>query len=285
MTEQTTKHLSELARANSRVAEQIDEQTRRVWFWRIIAGLALFMAILVAIVAYNSKPKPSLFGDTTIMGPFKVGYSDHGPPFSASGGWDYCQGVDLITGPTVCISGPPPLLLDNSSGPKVTPTPASYGQTPTATAVRSIIAPTERRVVPQPTINVPHHSGAPVNPGTVSVEDILAAGGLCGVPGSVAVRIAARESGMRQFDKRGRLLRSKSGAVGVLQVKPIAAREVSKTLHIERTWDNLIAGFCYLSSRKGDWPQKIRSYRAGSRGKATPEVEAYVATIMEGFEQ
>ncbi len=101
----------------------------------------------------------------------------------------------------------------------------------------------------------------------VTVRIIISAAGLCGVPPGLALRLAARESSMRQWDAQGNVLRSSSGAVGLFQIKP--GSSPSKTLNLETEWGNSVAGLCHLSSLQGTWHQRLLSYRLGQYRRST----------------
>lgn len=113
---------------------------------------------------------------------------------------------------------------------------------------------------------------------TRTVKIILDAASLCGVPPGIALRLAARESSMRQWDSQGNVLRSSSGAVGMFQIKPSSSP--SKSLDLETEWGNAVAGLCHLSSLKGTWREKLLSYRVGSRGTRTASTHAYADVIL-----
>lgn len=115
-----------------------------------------------------------------------------------------------------------------------------------------------------------------------TVNRAIAAAGLCGVPAGIGLRLFAHESGFRQFDSSGRLLISSSGAVGVGQIKPSSAAEVSRTLDVRDEWQNMVASMCYLSSRRGTWREKVLAYRVGASGVRTAAAHAYADVILEG---
>ena len=149
----------------------------------------------------------------------------------------------------------------------------------------SIIATTERRVVPQPQVIItPSPSPTSVKPDTMTL--IVRAANLCGVPPAIAIRLVMRESSMRQYDKRGRVLRSSSGALGLTQIKPASARDVSRTLNVREPWDNLLAGFCLLQKyrKKDDWRTALHRYRLGPSAKVTQAARDYASDILEATE-
>ena len=117
-------------------------------------------------------------------------------------------------------------------------------------------------------------------PSSRTIERVIAACSVCGVPVGIGMRLVARESGFRQFDSRGRLLVSSAGAVGIGQIKPSSAAEVSPTLDIRDEWQNLVASMCYLSSRRGTWREKVLAYRVGASGIRTAAAHAYASHVM-----
>lgn len=118
-------------------------------------------------------------------------------------------------------------------------------------------------------------------PSSRTIERVIAACGVCGVPVGIGMRLVARESGFRQVDSRGRLLVSSAGAVGIGQIKPSSAAEVSPTLDVRGDeWQNLVASMCYLSSRRGTWREKVLAYRVGASGIRTAAAHAYASHVM-----
>lgn len=117
-------------------------------------------------------------------------------------------------------------------------------------------------------------------PSSRTIERLVAACELCVVPIGIGMRLIARESGFRQVDSRGRLLVSSSGAVGIGQIKPSSAAEVSPTLDVRDEWQNLVASMCYLSSRRGTWREKVLAYRVGASGIRTAAAHAYASHVM-----
>jgi len=328
MTEQFEKRLAELAKMNSKTAEDMGRYARTIKALALVTLVSVILAGVVFVLLLSERKHRNEYG------PFKVGYSDHGVPASPEGFvtgayWDHCQGVDTLEGPVICIVGPPPTVKDT---PFPTPkrTPANYARPATETVADAMLPTTERLGLPTATtfphparsvkpdpdrpVDVPHVSmrmprgAAPtqtsyrVKAPSVShqvagsaeerlqdhlIEDIVTQAGLCGVSPGIGIRLVATESGFRQFDKHGKPLRSHSGAIGLTQIKLASAREISPTLDIEwNPTDNLKAGFCYLSSRKGTWREKVLSYRLGeSRKVTTAEAHAYADAILAGEAQ
>lgn len=117
-------------------------------------------------------------------------------------------------------------------------------------------------------------------------------------------RVSRQESGGKQFDNQGRPLRSKAGAVGVMQVMPTTGPEAARLAGVE--WDkrayendpayNKLIGIAYLSEMlrryDGDVELALVAYNAGpkradaySKGRinfsALPaETQEYVRRIM-----
>ena len=133
---------------------------------------------------------------------------------------------------------------------------------------------------PEPGLAASPGGRAGAYPSSRTIERVIASCGVCGVPVGIGMRLVARESGFRQFDSRGRLLVSSAGAVGIGQIKPSSAAEVSPTLDIRDEWQNLVASMCYLSSRRGTWREKVLAYRVGASGIRTAAAHAYASHVM-----
>lgn len=122
-----------------------------------------------------------------------------------------------------------------------------------------------------------------------TIEKIVAAAELCGVAPGVAIRLAARESGLRHRNANGRVLKSPAGAYGIFQVRRIAAREISPTLRVENEWENMLAGLCLLRKyhdRTGSWHAALLDYVAGPNRKLTlPSSVIYANGILQGEAQ
>ena len=76
----------------------------------------------------------------------------------------------------------------------------------------------------------------------------------------------------------GHTLRSHSGALGLTQIKPSTAREVSPTLDPHQAAQNAIAGACYVRrmyDRFGDWGTALKAYRVGPN---SPDLHSKTAT-------
>jgi soluble lytic murein transglycosylase-like protein len=82
---------------------------------------------------------------------------------------------------------------------------------------------------------------------------------------------------------------SSSGAVGLAQVKPSTARDVSPGLDVHDPWQNLVAGSCYLRAqfdRFGTWRKALHAYVAGpNRVRTTQAHRDYATDIIEGSAQ
>lgn len=147
-------------------------------------------------------------------------------------------------------------------------------------AAPTVAAPTSQPD-PRPT---PGRKVGPQSPHNLS-EMIVSAAGLCGVSPALLFRLVARESGMRQWDSRGRTLRSSSGALGLAQVKPSTARGISKTLDPHLPWDNLLLGACYyrqmLDRFGGDQHRALVAYHNGPSGGMAAKGVQYADSIME----
>jgi len=102
---------------------------------------------------------------------------------------------------------------------------------------------------------------------------------LCGVPAALFHSLIERESSWRPS------VVSRSGAVGLAQVKPSTAREVSPTLDVSDPWQNLVAGACYLRrqfDRFGTWRAALHAYRLGPSAVVTRTAREYASDIMGG---
>ena len=108
---------------------------------------------------------------------------------------------------------------------------------------------------------------------------------LCGVPPRLFKALVARESSWRQWDRNG-VLRSTSGALGLAQVKPSTARDVSPTLDLRDPWQNLLAGACYLRMMydlEGTWRSALHAYHAGPNRTHTRQASKdYADVILAG---
>lgn len=108
------------------------------------------------------------------------------------------------------------------------------------------------------------------------------AAGLTGVRAVLLHRLVRRESEWLQS------ARGKHGEIGLTQIKPATAREVSPTLDIYTEWGNLLAGSAYLSRMltlcRGDERCALMAYQGGAWRKFTkPETVAYAADILKGM--
>ncbi len=106
---------------------------------------------------------------------------------------------------------------------------------------------------------------------------------------------ATAESGMRQFDSNGNVLRSKAGALGVFQLLPSTAQDLGVDPY--DTAQNIDGGCRYmaqlLGKYGGDVSLALAAYNAGMGNvdkyggvPPFPETQAYVAKILslqQGF--
>jgi hypothetical protein len=105
------------------------------------------------------------------------------------------------------------------------------------------------------------------------------AAALCGVPVAIFHALIERESSWRPF------VVSRSGAVGLAQVKPSTGRGLSPGLDVRDPWQNLLAGACYLRrqyDRFGTWPAALHAYRVGPNARPSKVARQYAADIMQG---
>lgn len=85
-----------------------------------------------------------------------------------------------------------------------------------------------------------------------------------GVPPEIALAVAQQESGYRQYDSSGNVLRGGAGEYGIFQLMPGTAEEVG----VDPTDpnQNIEGGLRYLSKMfalTGNWPDALLAYNAG----------------------
>lgn len=115
-------------------------------------------------------------------------------------------------------------------------------------------------------------------------REIAVAAHLCGIePGFIRAH-ATRESSLNPRAV------SKSGAVGLMQLKIGAAKDMG--LQPRERYDpqkNLIAGTCYyrmlLDRFKGDHHRALVAYHRGASGGTSPVSRAYADDVLEGSAQ
>ena len=122
--------------------------------------------------------------------------------------------------------------------------------------------------------------GSGIKPGRHLETLATSAAHLCGVPVAIFHALIQRESSWRPH------VVSSAGAVGLAQVKPSTAREVSPTLDVHDPWQNLVAGACILSGhfdRRGSWREALLDYNGGPNRKRTTSAHvAYADGILGG---
>lgn len=106
---------------------------------------------------------------------------------------------------------------------------------------------------------------------------------LCGVPAPLFRDLIARESSW------GVDAVSAAGAVGLAQVMPRSARDVSPTLDVRDPWQNLVAGACLLRQyrdRFGSWRVALHAYHGGptrvDQRRTTKQSRDYARDVIEG---
>jgi len=116
-------------------------------------------------------------------------------------------------------------------------------------------------------------------------EMATAAAHLCGVPVNLFHALIARESSWRVN------ARSSAGAIGLAQVMPASARDISPTLDVHDPWQNLVAGSCLLRQyrdRFGSWRVALHAYHGGptrvDRRRIARSSHAYAQDVMGGVE-
>lgn len=124
-----------------------------------------------------------------------------------------------------------------------------------------------------------------------AVQDMIVAAALkYGNPPELVLRQAQRESGTRQTDAAGNIIRSSAGALGIMQLMPATARELGVDPY--DLAQNIDGGARYLKQMFTifkSWPLAFAAYNAGPgnmgkviRGemKLPSETAAYVQYIM-----
>jgi len=112
-----------------------------------------------------------------------------------------------------------------------------------------------------------------------------AAATLCGVPSQLYRDLIARESSWRVDAV------SAAGAIGLAQVMPRSARDVSPTLDVRDPWQNLVAGACLLRQyrdRFGSWRVALHAYHGGptrvDRRRVAQSSRNYAQDVIGGNE-
>lgn len=147
------------------------------------------------------------------------------------------------------------------------------------------VQPTNGTPLDPSSIPPPQHE--PVKSGSLSNREVSdAAADLCGVERNRAWSLAMRESSGRHYDSRGRVLRSRSGAMGLFQVKPGTARDLGLDTHDR--WQNALAGACYyrmMLDRFGDPHRAAVAYHRGPYGGTSQASRDYADDVIEGSAQ
>jgi soluble lytic murein transglycosylase-like protein len=93
--------------------------------------------------------------------------------------------------------------------------------------------------------------------------EIISAAVAAGISPSIALAVARRESGIKQFRPDGSVVTGTSGELGIFQVKPSTAPGVDLTDPSQ----NIKAGVGYLAQlygQFGTWPLAVAAYNWGS---------------------
>ncbi|HLH04945.1 MAG TPA: lytic transglycosylase domain-containing protein [Bryobacteraceae bacterium] len=81
----------------------------------------------------------------------------------------------------------------------------------------------------------------------------------------VALSVGLQESGIRQFDRAGRVIASNAGALGVMQLEPGTARDLG--VDPNDPYQNIHGGVQYLAQLyrryQGNWQAALEAYNAG----------------------
>lgn len=112
-----------------------------------------------------------------------------------------------------------------------------------------------------------------------------------GVPASIALRVAQIESGTKQYDASGDLVRSARGALGVMQLLPSTAAQFGvDPTDVAQNIDGGVRYLQQLYGRYGDWglaaaaynwgPGNVDGYLRGDR--SLPSSVAAYATNVSG---
>jgi soluble lytic murein transglycosylase-like protein len=114
----------------------------------------------------------------------------------------------------------------------------------------------------------------------IVIDLISEAAGRWGVPASLAIAVAERESGFRQSAV------GTSGEIGVFQLMPAAASDMG--VNRESLDGNIEGGVRYLRSmfdQFGDWGTALAAYNAGpgnvSRGVIPDSTKQYVSAVLQ----
>ena len=149
---------------------------------------------------------------------------------------------------------------------------------------RGIEPPQEPLRIPptQPTIT--HGAVKPVPQSYRELSDRAAR--LCGVAPALAWSLAMRESSGQHYDSRGKVLRSRSGALGLFQVKPGTARDMGLDARIP--FENALAGNCFYRRMLDKFKDPHRAavaYHRGPYGGTSPVSRAYADDVIQGSAQ
>jgi soluble lytic murein transglycosylase-like protein len=110
-------------------------------------------------------------------------------------------------------------------------------------------------------------------------EQITQTANQYGVPPSIALAVANRESGFNQGAMGSK------GEIGVYQLMPSTAAGLG--VNASDLGDNILGGITYLKQmfdKFGDWGKALAAYNAGpssvAKGKIPSSTQSYVASIM-----
>lgn len=119
-------------------------------------------------------------------------------------------------------------------------------------------------------------------------QDIINAALRNGVPPEVALSVAQQESGIRQYDGAGNVIRGSAGEIGMFQVKPEAGADVGAG-NLFNPQQNIEAGVAYLRKMfdwtgTGSWSDALAAYNGGigkwQRGTTPPEAWGYSSQVL-----
>lgn len=116
-------------------------------------------------------------------------------------------------------------------------------------------------------------------------NDIINAANRYGVPPDIAISVAMQESGIRQYDRSGGVLRGAAGEFGIFQLMPGTAADLS--VDPTNPQANIDGGVRYLAEqfgRFGNWTSALVAYNAGpgnvQRGTAPARSFTYASQVL-----
>ena len=105
-----------------------------------------------------------------------------------------------------------------------------------------------------------------------------------GVPPSIALAVAQKESSIQQFTSSGGVVTGAAGEIGVFQLMPMTAASLGVTDPTDTT-QNVQGGVSFLAqlyAKYGNWPQALSAYNSGSPN-GSPSYATSVLGIAGNF--